>query len=207
MLVAIRRGGAVATAVVSVLLVASVLASGVFAGRGTFGAFAALYSGTASSSSALAAGPAFALSSTAVGCAGPNSVVGASCFAPQVQFTWTEKGTGSYATYTGGATLWALFECVNNGTNLPQAANKSSIGSATTTKSFDADKGGKIVVGPGAFIVPAAPVDLSTVGAPAGFSCPNTNYTLRVSFDHYEGLYLTDTSTGAVATGLPARLP
>jgi hypothetical protein len=199
-----RRVVALATAVASVLLVSSVA----FAGRSTFSAVASLVNGgTASRAAALAAGPGFLLPATAVGCSGPNAVVGPSCFAPQVQFTWTERGVGSHPAYVGGATLWALFECINHGTNHPVAANKHAVGDATTTKSFDPDRNGKVVVGPGLFLVPSAPIDLSTVGPPASFSCPNANYTLRVTFDHYEGLYLRDTSTGAVAVGLPARLP
>ena len=214
MSVVARRFAAVLAAPASLLLVAS----GVFAARGTFNASAALLTASGNSGSAtvaagrrtaaLVAGPGFAsISSTAVGCAGQNIVVGPSCFAPQVQFTWTENGVGSNPSYVGGAALWGLFECINNGSNHPEAANKEAITSATTTKTFNPTRNGVVQVGPGQFLVPGQPIDLSTVSAPSGFDCPNANYTLRVTFDHYEGLFLTDTSTGAVAVGLPARLP
>lgn len=97
--------------------------------------------------------------------------------------TFKEAGlaAGSVETVVLSATGTATYECINNGGNHPQAANKETV-SSTVTKSgqFTADKNGNIVgsltvapPGPGNFTCPAG----QTLTGPLNVSYTNVSIT------------------------------
>jgi hypothetical protein len=97
---------------------------------------------------------------------------------PNLQFTWTEVGLGNTnVNYQLDTTVTATFGCVNTGSNHPKATNKTTFTEPVqATVVLTVDKNGNI---DGNVVL-----DTSTVGPPAGFSCPSgqTEEALSATF-------------------------
>jgi hypothetical protein len=91
----------------------------------------------------------------------------ASTTLPNLQFNWTEAGIGSTnVDYNISTDVTATFGCVNNGSNQPNATNKTAVTEPVqTTAQLPTDKNGNV----SASVV----LDTSSVGPPPGFSCPS----------------------------------
>lgn len=107
--------------------------------------------------------------------------------------TFIESGLGSNegTNYLVTANATATYVCMNNGSNNPNAANKTTLsGPVSNTGTATADKNGKVT---GA--VPVAPL------GPGDFSCPpgQTVFLLTIT---YSNVVLMDTTNG-VSYSLP----
>ena len=102
----------------------------------------------------------------------------ASTTLPNLQFNWMEAGIGSTnVTYKISTDVTATFGCVNNGTQHPNATNKTTVTEPVqTTAQLPTDKNGNV----SASVV----LDTSSVGPPPGFSCPSgqTEEVLSATF-------------------------
>jgi hypothetical protein len=179
-----RRTAVVALGASAILSIA--IAAGALAGNGRF---------LSSTASLVPLGASALLASTSSATPAPSSG-----FAPQIQFDWVEKGAGSKVHYGLGATTLVVdWACYNLGANHPKAVNKSIVPYAVPTATVDlpAGQNGTIT---GSYRWPAAgPIDLGGLPTPTGFSCPNSNYTIVATFDHYEGVFLYDATNDVYA--------
>ena len=112
---------------------------------------------------------------------------------PDLLFTWTEVGLGNNisVTYKIQSDVTATFGCVNNGSNHPNATNKTTVTEpVTTTASLTSDKNGNVSG--------SVELDTSSVSPPSGFSCPQgqTEEALSATF---AGNTVTDTTNNVSA--------
>jgi hypothetical protein len=112
---------------------------------------------------------------------------------PNLLFTWTEAGIGTTnVDYQLQTTVTAKFGCVNNGSNHPNATNKTTVTEPVgATVTLTADKNGKI----SASVV----LDTSSVSPPAGFSCPSGQTEEALSAT-YSGNTIKDVTNNVSAT-------
>lgn len=107
--------------------------------------------------------------------------------------TFTEIGLGSNegTSYLVTANATAIYSCQNNGSNNPNAANKTTIsGPVSNTGTATSDKNGKVTGS-----VPVAPL------GPGSFTCP-PGQTLVLTTITYSNVVLLDTTNG-VSYSLP----
>ena len=102
----------------------------------------------------------------------------ASTTLPNLQFNWMEAGIGSTnVTYQISTDVTATFGCVNNGTQHPNATNKTTVTEPVqTTAQLPTDRNGNVS---GSVVLPT-----SSVPPPPGFSCPSgqTEEALSATF-------------------------
>ena len=102
----------------------------------------------------------------------------ASTTLPNLQFNWMEAGIGSTnVTYQISTDVTATFGCVNNGTQHPNATNKTTVTEPVQmTAQLPTDKNGNVS---GSVVLPT-----SSVSPPPGFSCPSgqTEEVLSATF-------------------------
>ena len=102
----------------------------------------------------------------------------ASTTLPNLQFNWMEAGIGSTnVTYKISTDVTATFGCVNNGTQHPNATNKTTVTEPVQmTAQLPTDKNGNVS---GSVLLPT-----SSVSPPPGFSCPSgqTEEVLSATF-------------------------
>jgi hypothetical protein len=112
---------------------------------------------------------------------------------PDLQFTWMESGLGNITVdYQIVTNVTATFGCVNNGSNQPNATNKTTVTEPVqTTVELTTDKNGNIS---GNVVV-----HTSSVRPPPGFSCPSgqTEEALSATF---AGNTLKDITNNVSAT-------
>ena len=112
---------------------------------------------------------------------------------PNLLFTWTEAGIGTTdVNYQLQTIVTATFGCVNNGSNHPNASNKTTVTEPVgATVTLTADKNGKIS---GNVVL-----DTSSVSPPAGFSCPSGQTEEALSAT-YSGNTIKDVTNNVSAT-------
>ena len=108
-----------------------------------------------------------------------------------VSFTEVGLGTTTSVNYLVTADASATYACINNGSNIPNAANKQGFGGPVSiTAAFTADKTGKIV---GAIGVP--PLSAGSFGCPPG-------QHVELADVSYTNVVITDT-TNNVSYNIP----
>jgi len=111
--------------------------------------------------------------------------------------SWKEAGLGDnqQITYVASADATATFNCVNNGGQCPNAANKVTVsGPVTATGTFSSGKNGQIT----------ASLVLSPPG-PEDFSCPS-GQKLTLSEVSYSNIKITDTTNNISQTATPSAI-
>jgi len=111
--------------------------------------------------------------------------------------SWKEAGLGDnqQINYVASADGTATYNCVNNGGQCPNAANKVTVsGPVTATGTFTSGKNGQITAS--LTLLPPGPGD---------FSCPS-GQTLTLSEVSFSNIKITDTTTGITATATPSAL-
>src|SRR5262245_33953630 len=111
--------------------------------------------------------------------------------------SWKEAGLGDNQRidYVASADATATYNCVNNGGQCPNAANKVTVsGPVTATGTFTSGKNGQIT----------ASLTLEPPG-PGSFSCP-PGQTLTLSEVSYSNIRITDTTNNVSQTATPSAL-
>jgi len=127
--------------------------------------------------------------------AGPASLTSGQVTAtlPDLLFTWTEVGLGNTnVNYIFSTNVTVTFGCVNNGSNHPNATNKTTVTEQPTgSKTLPVDKNGNVS---SSFELP-----IGTVSSPAGFSCPQ-GQTAEALSATFAGNTITDTTNNVSVT-------
>jgi hypothetical protein len=111
---------------------------------------------------------------------------------PDLLYTWTEVGVGQPdVEYLLQSEVTATFGCVNAGSNVPKAGNKTTVTAPLATEAtLTSDKNGKIS---GSVVLETSSV------SPTGFSCPSGQTLVAVSATFAQNT-ITDTTNGVTAT-------
>ena len=111
---------------------------------------------------------------------------------PDLLYSWTEVGVGQPdVDYLLQSEVTATFGCVNDGSNVPKAGNKTTVTAPLATEAtVTSDKNGKIS---GSVVL-----DTSSV-SPTGFTCPQGQTLVAVSATFAQNT-ITDTTNGVTAT-------
>jgi hypothetical protein len=111
--------------------------------------------------------------------------------------SWKEAGLGDNQRidYVASADGTATYNCVNNGGQCPNAANKVTVsGPVTATGTFTSGKNGSITAS--LTLLPPGPGD---------FSCPN-GQTLTLSEVSFSNIKITDTTNNITQAATPSAL-
>jgi hypothetical protein len=111
--------------------------------------------------------------------------------------SWKEAGLGDNQNidYEASADATATFNCVNNGGQCPNAANKTTVsGPVSATGTFNSGKNGQISG--------SLTIDPPDAG---GFSCPS-GQTLTLSEVSYSDITITDLTNGITEFAMPSSV-
>ena len=114
---------------------------------------------------------------------------------PVLVIGWTETGLGNTTTvnYTASADAAAVYQCVNQGTNCPSAANKQDVAAkVSTSATFGVDNGR--ITG-----------ELRLAAPPSTLTCPG-NQVVGVASVVFTNILLEDLTNGISAATKPSSI-